>query len=148
MKARELTERYGFKLGCGDNSCILGRPGGMATNGGCRCLPRGVRWTEAEVIEARRLVRYLIFTLTAIGKDMTPVQLNKIEKIEKNPSEVADRLRPLLAEWDAGVIGKGEFEIRAREATAERCARGHPLTDSNHIEWHEHWGWNADCGKK
>lgn len=26
-----------FKIGCGDNSCIWGGPGGMATNGGCRC---------------------------------------------------------------------------------------------------------------
>lgn len=24
--------------GCGDNSCMFGSPGGMATNGGCRCL--------------------------------------------------------------------------------------------------------------
>lgn len=23
--------------GCGDNSCIVARPSGMATNGGCRC---------------------------------------------------------------------------------------------------------------
>lgn len=25
-------------LGCGDSGCIFGRPGGMATNGGCRCF--------------------------------------------------------------------------------------------------------------
>lgn len=24
-------------IGCGDNSCIVQRPSGMATNGGCRC---------------------------------------------------------------------------------------------------------------
>jgi hypothetical protein len=23
---------------CGDNSCVFGPPGGMATNGGCQCL--------------------------------------------------------------------------------------------------------------
>jgi hypothetical protein len=31
------------QFGCGDNSCVFGSPGGMATNGGCRCfelLPR------------------------------------------------------------------------------------------------------------
>ena len=27
-----------FKVGCGDNSCVWGSPGGMATNGGCRCF--------------------------------------------------------------------------------------------------------------
>lgn len=25
-------------IGCGDNSCTFGSPGGMATNGGCRCF--------------------------------------------------------------------------------------------------------------
>ncbi len=29
--------------GCGDNSCEVRHPGGMATNGGCRCSPREVR---------------------------------------------------------------------------------------------------------
>lgn len=24
-------------LRCGDNSCVLGAPGGMGTNGGCQC---------------------------------------------------------------------------------------------------------------
>jgi hypothetical protein len=24
-------------IGCADNSCIFGSPGGMGTNGGCRC---------------------------------------------------------------------------------------------------------------
>ncbi len=26
-----------FQIGCGDNSCMWGSRGGMATNGGCRC---------------------------------------------------------------------------------------------------------------
>ncbi len=26
-----------FQIGCGDNSCVWGSRGGMATNGGCRC---------------------------------------------------------------------------------------------------------------
>lgn len=30
--------------GCGDNSCEVRTPRGMATNGGCRCDPREVRW--------------------------------------------------------------------------------------------------------
>lgn len=29
--------------GCGDNSCEVARPRGMATNGGCHCDPREVR---------------------------------------------------------------------------------------------------------
>lgn len=34
----------GFPLtGCGDNSCLVAKPNGMATNGGCRCPEREVR---------------------------------------------------------------------------------------------------------
>ncbi len=29
--------------GCGDNSCSVAKPSGMATNGGCRCDPRRIR---------------------------------------------------------------------------------------------------------
>ena len=35
--SREIAESCGIKP-CGDNSCMFGRPGGMATNGGCRCI--------------------------------------------------------------------------------------------------------------
>jgi hypothetical protein len=30
--------------GCGDNSCEVRAPRGMATNGGCRCEERELRW--------------------------------------------------------------------------------------------------------
>lgn len=30
--------------GCGDNSCVVRTPRGMATNGGCRCDERELRW--------------------------------------------------------------------------------------------------------
>ena len=50
--------------GCGDNSCMFGPPGGMGTNGGCRCLKdlpggdrhhvqRGVRAIRKELAAAK-----------------------------------------------------------------------------------------------
>jgi hypothetical protein len=39
--------------GCGDNSCLFGPPGGMATNGGCRCLTNA-KW---DIGENRRRVQ-------------------------------------------------------------------------------------------
>jgi hypothetical protein len=36
-KLRDIATALGLNVGCGDNSCIWGSPGGMATNGGCRC---------------------------------------------------------------------------------------------------------------
>lgn len=39
-KLWQVAEALGHKVGCGDNSCVWGSPGGMATNGGCRCYGR------------------------------------------------------------------------------------------------------------
>lgn len=36
-KLHDIATALGMNVGCGDNSCIWGSPGGMATNGGCRC---------------------------------------------------------------------------------------------------------------
>lgn len=37
---RLALDRVTHVVGCQDNSCMFVRPAGMATNGGCRCLPR------------------------------------------------------------------------------------------------------------
>lgn len=42
MIDRESLQARLRELGCGDNSCWIAAPKGMATNGGCRCFPRGV----------------------------------------------------------------------------------------------------------
>ena len=34
-------------IGCGDHSCVVRRPRGMGTNGGCRCLPRELHPDDA-----------------------------------------------------------------------------------------------------
>lgn len=56
MKARELAAKYGYVIGCGDNSCMFGSPGGMGTNGGCRCYPDLDRKARMEL---RRLARII-----------------------------------------------------------------------------------------
>ena len=71
MKARELAAQYGYEIGCGDNSCWFGPPGGMGTNGGCRCWPRGVsaaNISDTELQDMRRLARSLAAILSAIAK--------------------------------------------------------------------------------
>ncbi len=70
MKGRELAAKHGFEIGCGDNSCWFGAPGGMATNGGCRCLPRGARAnniTDIEIAVMRDLVRDLATILRLVA---------------------------------------------------------------------------------
>jgi len=40
-------------IGCQDNSCIWGPPGGMGTNGGCRCYERTISGLTPEQLKAR-----------------------------------------------------------------------------------------------
>jgi len=47
-----------LRVGCGDNSCVWGSPGGMATNGGCRCY-RDERRNIPERHALRRAARML-----------------------------------------------------------------------------------------
>lgn len=70
-KARDLAKQYGYDIGCGDNSCWFGSPGGMATNGGCRCWPRGMsaaNVTNEELHEMKTLARSLAAILAAIAR--------------------------------------------------------------------------------
>lgn len=70
MKARELAKKYGVEIGCGDNSCWFGSPGGMGTNGGCRCWPRGVskgNVTDEELHEMRTLAQTIARLLHRIA---------------------------------------------------------------------------------
>ena len=53
---------------CGDNSCIFGAPGGMATNGGCRCL-------DHACIDAHRI----------------PPEARAVELLRPGADRVADR---------------------------------------------------------
>jgi hypothetical protein len=34
---RAAVEMFGESIGCSDSGCVFGHPGGMHTNGGCRC---------------------------------------------------------------------------------------------------------------
>jgi len=44
---------------CIDNSCAFGRPGGMATNGGCRCWDRGRDFHRADRLSLARVIRVM-----------------------------------------------------------------------------------------
>lgn len=57
--ADERHIAQGQPTGCGDSSCIVRAPNGMATNGGCRCeLPTvraALRWYRYEFEHGERL---------------------------------------------------------------------------------------------
>lgn len=59
--------KYGITP-CGDNSCMFGPPGGMATNGGCCCIER----MESE--RTPRRARVYIQKLAAALRDLSQPQ--------------------------------------------------------------------------
>lgn len=64
---RELLSSWGVSL-CGDNSCMFGSPGGMATNGGCRCLERlnGSRLSSEQRVFVRKLAYVLRYVAAKV----------------------------------------------------------------------------------
>jgi hypothetical protein len=61
MKPRDIARQIGIETGCGDNSCLWGSPGGMGTNGGCRCAEKGTDPVELrrDLQKALKVVRHL-----------------------------------------------------------------------------------------
>lgn len=60
-EARQMVARIARRrhnAGCGDGACVFGHPGGMHTNGGCRCTQ------ERNPV----LLRQIIFQLSDIAQ--------------------------------------------------------------------------------
>jgi hypothetical protein len=61
VKLRDIAAALGMDVGCGDNSCVWGSPGGMGTNGGCRCnkgaSAMDIRTT---MLQMQRVARHLL----------------------------------------------------------------------------------------
>ena len=89
--------------GCGDNSCMVHKPSGMATNGGCRCWDvsqhKLFRHAAQEIVDAydagvkagaaeRELFREALRSITEIG---APGRI--FEEDDRYKSGVADGLR-------------------------------------------------------
>jgi hypothetical protein len=62
---------------CGDGSCIFGRPAGMHTNGGCRCIERGT--TTPEV---KQLVRQMAGVLRQYAEERADLARLLVEHAE------------------------------------------------------------------
>lgn len=70
--------------GCGDTSCEVRTPSGMATNGGCRCDPREVRWA------LRYFKRLALFRQETVREARAEVQRLRCEvaRLEQRVEEV------------------------------------------------------------
>jgi len=96
---------------CGDNSCVFGAPGGMGTNGGCRCDERNTddRWP----LSAKRAFKRAAALAHRIAKqraELSAAFLNERSAMER---EIATLRADLAA-------SQRELErLRHGEATAE-----------------------------
>lgn len=97
--------------GCGDHSCVIAKPGGMGTNGGCRC----------ERVHLRRAVHVLRERLRAVEAER---DLARLRAIEEAATEALLRLAPSFAMMDP-VVFKAVTDLRAalaaRSETKERA---------------------------
>ncbi|HEY4057077.1 MAG TPA: hypothetical protein VGM39_10740 [Kofleriaceae bacterium] len=68
MKLRDVAAGLGLNVGCGDNSCVWGSPGGMATNGGCRCNrgPEGYS-DRSMMLQMQQVARHLLDVYNVLG---------------------------------------------------------------------------------
>ncbi len=70
-----LDKRFPNFFGCGDSSCMVKKPKGMATNGGCRC-DNGDR-------KAKQAINYLLEKIFLLNKEIEVLQ-NKLQEIKKD----------------------------------------------------------------
>lgn len=49
-KRKLAIEMFGSEIGCSDRVCIFGHPGGMHTNGGCKCQLNAIKKEQAVLL--------------------------------------------------------------------------------------------------
>lgn len=67
-RLRDIAAALGMDVGCGDNSCVWGAPGGMATNGGCRCYgSRGGQDHRVGLLQMTQVARHLLVVYNVLN---------------------------------------------------------------------------------
>ena len=64
---RQTAEAVG---GCGDGGCVIHRPGGQHTNGGCRCTYRRDDTRQREVTKLLLVAQGIVKALAALNPDV------------------------------------------------------------------------------
>lgn len=110
MKLRDYAKSIGLDVGCGDNSCIWGSPGGMATNGGCLCVDKE---QEPDVLrrEVRRMAKVARAALAEVER-MRPV-VEQMRSLLVSAwrwvpigSGLGERIGAVLDAYEAALAGK------------------------------------------
>ncbi len=82
---------------CTDGGCVFGHPGGMHTNGGCKCLPQRNRVTFEERRELDRKVRGMRAELERTKAELAESQ-KQVDRLNHKRGLTIDNNGKLLAE--------------------------------------------------
>jgi hypothetical protein len=87
VKLRDHAKSLGLDVGCSDSGCIWGSPGGMCTNGGCRCLdPRDDKTSSLEARRFARVAQHLAAEVERIDGECTALAKDLASKHESQRS--------------------------------------------------------------
>jgi hypothetical protein len=133
VKLRDYAKAIGLDVGCTDSGCIWGSPGGMCTNGGCRCLIDG-RGTQAMNArdQARAFAKVARAALDEVGRltpsdsDRTALATAVFELKERRGNYVAllARCTPATDAFSTTAYQEGIAAVDAAIAVVERMRGG------------------------
>lgn len=123
---------------CGDNSCIFGAPGGMGTNGGCRCFSDMPHNSEAR--RSRRLIQRNIMKIKAEVDELESKTVDIIDVCKMSPTYV-DMTQPLDFALDV-VRSHDDAMERVMELTAENTVLRARVAELEATYAHDNAQWN------
>lgn len=113
-RRQQLLAEWGLDP-CGDNSCLLGSPGGMATNGGCTCVDRVVEELYPHGSERLSRREMEIAAIKLLTRRYAKAIRRAVDHIEAHENAVAKLHSAGLVSYD--------LEAIRRLASADTCAR-------------------------
>lgn len=86
-------------LGCGDSGCLIERPKGMATNGGCRCL-EGITSPERRV-KIRQAIHVLRTEIAYLKQQMelTAQEFEDLKSLKEEFKIPGNTYAQSIREW-------------------------------------------------
>lgn len=109
----EITERL-RRLGCSDHGCVVSKPKGMGTNGGCRCIPwESTPDGRGRIREALTLLQRQADALLGLAESLRRDRDILAEQAERAASVTRERER--IAAETATNRTRREERVRAAE---------------------------------
>ncbi len=110
-----MSER---KVGCSDHNCVWGHPGGLGTNGGCKCLRHMSRIKEIDTERGIRALRAEVETKQD-NYDTLLDEVMRLNGAREDDAKAYAKVRDLCTERDAEVERLKEAQENIGKASDE-----------------------------